>query len=169
MRFFLNHYVPCILWIKHIGRISPSIFILFSGAGGEGVGGGEGWGKQQILSPSHLLILFVIDALAWVSGVSGGTKREKSNGEGRERKERNNSLSLTPPSFRTEYVKGWGDVCVIANGKPVLTSGKVCSPYPPPALFHNLPCIFAVIFYLLPAVYVFLRRRCIRSQYVHIP
>ena len=68
-----------------------------------------------------------------------GKEKERSQTGRGESDRRETTLFLTLPSFRTEYVKGWGKVCVTANGKPVLTSGKVCSPYPPPALFHNFP------------------------------
>ena len=140
------------------------------------MGGGGGNSSRYcplLLSWSFLWLTFYSEYQAFL-----GEEKERSQTGRGESQRRENPLSLTPPSCRTEYVKGWGKVCVITNGKPVLTFGNVCSPYPPRHFFliswicpmhfrsHFLfvasLCIFKALMYLDPICTYTLKRLCPR-------
>ena len=94
MRFYPNHYAPCQLWmIKHVARISPSIFSLFSGGGG-----GEGERLVADIVPFTSPDLFC----DWPSSLSircfwGKEKREVKRGGERPKGEKQLSLLPLPP------------------------------------------------------------------------
>ena len=91
---FPNHYVPCILWIKHVGRISPSIFSLFSGGGGGGRGGGISRYCPLLISWSFL---WLTRSSLSIRRFWGNKKREVKRGGERAKGEKQLSLLPLPP------------------------------------------------------------------------